>query len=75
MTYTIEKVDNRLHKITLNYHDEDVDLVVERKVSGDEKDAQNYVVHFDRDARYNNARLFPTPEPEYSEEEMYEDYQ
>mgnify|MGYP001112590955 CR=1 FL=1 len=69
MMHDVTIIQDRLYQVTLDYHDEGIDLIVKRRVSGEESDALHYVRAFDRDTRINYRHLFPIPEPEPHEGE------
>lgn len=54
----------------VDYTDEGVDLVVEKKFSGSEEAANSYVPIMDMDVRERYAHLFPLPIVENEEEMM-----
>ncbi len=68
MIHNVDKLEDRLYLVTLNYQDEEIDLIVSRKVYGTEDNALHYVRAFDRDTRVNYRHMFPVPEPEFHEE-------
>ena len=69
MITTIEIIGEKLTKLTIDFSDENVVLVGETEVVGDESAALAYAHFFEQDLRRNNAELFPVPEmPEASEE-------
>jgi len=69
MITTTEIIGEKLTKLTIDFSDENVVLVGETEVVGDEGKALAYAHFFEQDIRRNNAELFPVPEmPEASEE-------
>ena len=68
MISNVDKLEDRLYLVTLDYNDEDIPLVVSRRVYGTEDNAEHYVRAFDRDTRINYRHLFPVPDPEPQEE-------
>jgi hypothetical protein len=62
MKQTITYIDSKTTKLTLDFTDEDVNLVGETLVKGGESDAIAYAPFFETDLRRNNAELFPQPE-------------
>ena len=69
MITTTEIIGEKLTKLTLDFSDENVVLVGETKVAGDESKALSYAHFFEQDLRRNNAELFPVPEIEIPEME------
>jgi hypothetical protein len=63
MKQTITYIDSKTTKLTLDFTDEDVNLVGETLVKGGESEANGYAPFFEADLRRNNAELFPVPEP------------
>ena len=63
MIATIEIIDDKRTKLTVDFSDEGVSLVGETEVVGDEGKALAYAHFFEQDLRRNNAELFPVPEP------------
>lgn len=71
MNKNITQLTDNEYQIVLDYSDDGVDLQAKKNIIGSLKDAEGYVVVLDRDARMNNAHLFPLPEPpEITDEEM-----
>lgn len=69
MIATTEIIDDKRTKLTIDFNDENITLVGETEVVGDESKALSYAPFFEQDLRRNNAELFPVPEmPEASEE-------
>ena len=69
MITTTEIIGEKLTKLTIDFSDENIVLVGETDVVGDEGKALAYAHFFEQDLRRNNAELFPVPEmPEASEE-------
>ena len=69
MIATTEIIDDKRTKLTIDFNDENITLVGETEVVGDESKALSYAHFFEQDLRRNNAELFPVPEmPEASEE-------
>ena len=67
MIATTEMIDDKRTKLTVDFSDENVVLVGETEVVGDESAALAYAHFFEQDLRRNNAELFPVvemPEPE-----------
>ena len=67
MITTTEIIDEKLTKLTIDFSDENVVLVGETEVVGDESKALSYAPFFEQDLRRNNAELFPVPEIEIPE--------
>ena len=63
MIATTEVISEKLTKLTLDFSDENVVLIGETEVVGDESKALSYATFFEADLRRNNAELFPVPEP------------
>lgn len=55
-------------KITANFLDEEIGLVAETTVGGDEEKAAKYAPIFEKDIRENFKPLFPQPKPEEPKE-------
>ena len=69
MIATTEIINDKRTKLTIDFNDENITLVGETEVVGDEGKALAYASFFEQDLRRNNAELFPVPEmPEASEE-------
>jgi len=69
MITTTEIINDKRTKLTIDFNDENITLVGETEVVGDESKALSYAPFFEQDLRRNNAELFPVPEmPEASEE-------
>ena len=69
MIATTEIINDKRTKLILDFNDENITLVGETEVVGDESKALAYAHFFEQDLRRNNAELFPVPEmPEASEE-------
>ena len=69
MIATTEIINDKRTKLTIDFNDENITLVGETEVVGDESKALAYAHFFEQDLRRNNAELFPVPEmPEASEE-------
>ena len=69
MITTTEIINDKRTKLILDFSDENIVLVGETEVVGDESKALSYAPFFEQDLRRNNAELFPVPEmPEASEE-------
>lgn len=62
MITTTEVISEKLTKLTIDFTDENVVLVGETEVVGDESKALSYAPFFEADLRRNNAELFPVPE-------------
>lgn len=62
MITTTEIIDEKLTKLTIDFSDENITLVGETEVVGDESKALSYAHFFEQDFRRNNAELFPVPE-------------
>ena len=62
MITTTEIIDDKRTKLILDFSDENVALVGETEVVGDESKALAYASFFEADLRRNNAELFPVPE-------------
>lgn len=67
MITTTEIIGEKLTKLTLDFSDENVVLVGETEVVGDESKALSYAPFFEQDLRRNNAELFTVPEIEIPE--------
>lgn len=67
MIATTEIIDDKRTKLTIDFNDENITLVGETEVVGDESKALSYVHFFEQDLRRNNAELFPVPEIEIPE--------
>ena len=67
MITTTEIIDNKRTKLTIDFNDENITLVGETEVVGDESKALAYAHFFEQDLRRNNAELFPVPEIEIPE--------
>ena len=71
MDYTIEQINEKITKLTVDFSDEGIGLQGETNVKGSKEDAEKYVDTFAKDLKQNNIELFPEPpEPDYPEEEM-----
>ena len=64
MITTTEIIGEKLTKLTIDFSDENVVLVGETEVVGDEGKALAYAHFFEQDLRRNNAKLFPQSETE-----------
>ena len=64
MITTTEIINDKRTKLTIDFNDENITLVGETEVVGDESKALAYAHFFEQDLRRNNAELFPQPEPE-----------
>ena len=64
MIATTEIIDDKRTKLTIDFNDENVVLVGETEVVGDEGKALAYAHFFEQDLRRNNAELFPQSETE-----------
>ena len=69
MITTTEIIGEKLTKLTIDFSDENIVLVGETEVVGDESKALSYASFFEQDLRRNNAELFPVPEIEIPEME------
>ena len=67
MITTTEIISEKLTKLTIDFSDENIVLVGETEVVGDEGKALAYVHFFEADLRRNNTELFPVPEIEIPE--------
>ena len=67
MITTTEIIGEKLIKLTIDFSDENVVLVGETEVVGDEGKALAYAHFFEQDLRGNNTELFPVPEIEIPE--------
>ena len=67
MIATTEIIDDKRTKLTIDFNDENITLVGETEVVGDESKALSYAHFFEQDLRRNNAELFPVPEIEIPE--------
>ena len=63
MIATTEIINDKRTKLILDFSDENIVLVGETEVVGDESKALAYAHFFEQDLRRNNAELFPVPEP------------
>ena len=63
MIVNTEIISEKLTKLTIDFTDENITLVGETEVVGDESKALAYAHFFEQDLRRNNAELFPVPEP------------
>ena len=62
MITTTEIIGEKLTKLTIDFSDENIVLVGETEVVGNEYAARAYASFFEADLRRNNAELFPVPE-------------
>ena len=62
MIITSEVISEKLTKLTIDFSDENIVLVGETEVVGDESKALAYAHFFEQDLRRNNAELFTVPE-------------
>ena len=62
MIITSEVISEKLTKLTIDFSDENIVLVGETEVVGDESKALAYAYFFEQDLRCNNAELFPQPD-------------
>ena len=62
MIVNTEIISEKLTKLTIDFSDENIVLVGETEVVGDESKALAYASFFEADLRRNNAELFPQPE-------------
>ena len=67
MIVTTEIINDKRTKLTIDFNDENITLVGETEVVGDESKALAYAHFFEQDLRRNNAELFPVPEIEIPE--------
>ena len=67
MIATTEIINDKRTKLTIDFNDENITLVGETEVVGDEGKALAYAHFFEQDLRMNNAELFPQPEIEIPE--------
>ena len=67
MITTTEIINDKRTKLTIDFNDENITLVGETEVAGDESAALAYAHFFEQDLRRNNAELFPVPEIEIPE--------
>ena len=67
MIATTEIINDKLTKLTIDFNDENITLVGETEVVGDESKALAYAHFFEQDLRRNNTELFPVPEIEIPE--------
>ena len=63
MIATTEIINDKRTKLTIDFNDENITLIGETEVVGDESKALSYAPFFEQDLRRNNAELFPIPEP------------
>lgn len=69
MLTTTEIISEKLTKLTIDFSDENVELVGETEVVGNESIARAYASFFEADLRRNNSELFPLPEmPDFEED-------
>ncbi len=64
MITTTEIINDKRTKLILDFSDENIVLVGETEVVGDESKALSYAHFFEQDLRRNNAELFPQSETE-----------
>ena len=64
MITTTEIIGEKLTKLTIDFNDENITLVGETEVVGDESKALAYAHFFEQDLRGNNTELFPQSETE-----------
>ena len=62
MIATTEIINDKRTKLTIDFNDENITLVGETEVAGDESAVLAYAHFFEQDLRRNNAELFPQPE-------------
>ncbi len=62
MIIATEIISEKLTKLIIDFSDENVVLVGETEVVGDEGKALAYAHFFEQDLRRNNAELSPVPE-------------
>ena len=62
MIVNTEIISEKLTKLTIDFSDENIVLVGETEVVGDESKALAYAHFFEQDLRRNNAELFPQPD-------------
>ena len=67
MIATTEIIDDKRTKLTIDFNDENITLVGETEVVGDESKALSYAHFFEQDLRRNNTELFQAPEIEIPE--------
>ena len=67
MIATTEIINDKRTKLTIDFNDENITLVGETEVVGDENKALSYTHFFEQDLRRNNTELFPVPEIEIPE--------
>lgn len=67
MITNTEIINDKRTKLILDFNDENITLVGETEVVGDESKALAYAPFFEADLRRNNAELFPVPEIEIPE--------
>ena len=67
MITTTEIINDKRTKLTIDFNDENITLVGETEVVGDESKALSYAHFFEQDLRRNNAEMFPVPEIEIPE--------
>ena len=67
MIATTEIINDKRTKLTIDFNDENITLVGETEVVGDESKALAYAHFFEQDLRRNNTELFPVPEIEIPE--------
>ena len=71
MIVTTTVIDDKHTKLVIDFRDEEINLIGETSIIGDESAALAYAPFFEQDLRRNNAELFPTPEPEEMPEEIF----
>ena len=64
MIITSEVISEKLTKLTIDFRDEEIELVGVTEVVGNENTARAYASFFEQDLRRNNAELFPQLETE-----------
>ena len=67
MIVNTEIISEKLTKLTIDFNDENITLVGETEVVGDESKALAYAHFFEQDLRRNNTELFQVPEIEIPE--------
>jgi hypothetical protein len=67
MIITSEVISEKLTKLTIDFRDEEIELVGVTEVVGNENTARAYAHFFEQDLRRNNAELFPVSEIEIPE--------
>ena len=70
MIVTTTVIDDKHTKLVIDFRDEEINLIGETSIIGDESAALAYTPFFEQDRRHNNAELFPQPEMPEMDGEM-----